>query len=225
MGVASVKAGTEVSLEVTFDNPDLDVAARVFDDSGVSPVIVGGPIAMENYFGNSYRCKFIPEIGKTYVVSKAVYTDGFFVTLDDNYSQASESFQAIAGSVILGAAVQGQNLSTSLLGNPLSFTQGDTPILVLKAVDSDGDPVDITGATLTTYIKGPTGSNVIIPNSQHTITDGLNGEYEVALTSDDSEACQAGANKEVITKSVLLDNTIHYHGVGILTVLVPLPIE
>lgn len=79
------------SFEVTYDSPDLFVGMSVYDDSGVSPILVSGPTAMLNVAGNTYRGKFTPTFAKPYIIFKAVYTDVGLTTLDDNYSQSSES--------------------------------------------------------------------------------------------------------------------------------------
>lgn len=87
-------AGVPLSFEVTFDQPGLHVAMSVYDDSGVSPVLLLSPFAMTLVHGNTYRGKFTGEHGKNYIVIKAVYTDGTFMTLSPDYSQGSESVVA-----------------------------------------------------------------------------------------------------------------------------------
>lgn len=91
-----VPAGVALSFEVTFDRGDLDVAMSVYDDSGADPVLLLSPFAMELVAAglNTYRGKFTPENGKSYIVIKAVYTDDTFEELDDGYSQGSESVYA-----------------------------------------------------------------------------------------------------------------------------------
>ena len=87
-------AGVSLSFEVTYDSPSLYVAMSVYDDSGVSPVLISGPSAMLNWAGNSYRGKFTANPGISYLILKAVYTDGTFTTLSSNYSQGSESIKS-----------------------------------------------------------------------------------------------------------------------------------
>lgn len=100
-----VQAGISYSFEVTYDSPSLDVGMMVIDDSGLTPEEIG-VVPMVNVYGNTYRAKFTPEAGKSYVVNKAVYTDNTYDTIDDTYSQGSDSFTAgdIAG-VVLDAAI------------------------------------------------------------------------------------------------------------------------
>ncbi len=82
------------SFEVTYDSPSLHVGMSVYDDSGVSPVLVSGPSAMAHVVGNTYRAKFTPPAERPYIIFKAVYTDSGLTVLDDNYSQGSESIIA-----------------------------------------------------------------------------------------------------------------------------------
>ncbi len=89
-----VPAGVALSFEVTFDRPFLDVAMSVYDDSGADPVLILGPFAMDQVVGNTYRGKFTPEDGKSYIITKAVYTDPTYTLLDSNYFQGSESIYA-----------------------------------------------------------------------------------------------------------------------------------
>lgn len=88
-------SGIPLSFEVTFDEPDLDVAMTVYDDTGAEPVLLLSPFAMTLVYGNTYRGKFTPAYGKSYIIIKAVYTDGTFGTLDENYAQGSESLIAL----------------------------------------------------------------------------------------------------------------------------------
>ncbi len=87
-------AGVSLSFEVTFDSDELNVGMSVFDDSGSLPALLLSPFAMLNVVGNTYRGKFTAEPGKSYIIFKAVYTDETLETLDDNYSQGSESIKA-----------------------------------------------------------------------------------------------------------------------------------
>lgn len=89
-----VPAGVALSFEATYDSPALNVAMTVYDDTGPAPVLLLSPFAMALVYGNTYRGKFTPENGKSYIVIKAVYTDGTFGTLDPAYPQESESCYA-----------------------------------------------------------------------------------------------------------------------------------
>lgn len=103
-----VPAGVPLSFEVTFDSPDLDVAMTVYDDTGADPVLLLSPFAMVLVYGNTYRAKFTPANGKSYIVIKGVYTNDAFEDLDPNYSQGSESLYAqYAGSSPGGCDVVG----------------------------------------------------------------------------------------------------------------------
>lgn len=87
-----VSTESELSFEVTYDLPSLNVAFTVLDDSGPTPVAIGAPAAMLNVMGGMYRAKFTPEFGKTYLVFMGVYTDNTFTTLQEGYFTASDAF-------------------------------------------------------------------------------------------------------------------------------------
>jgi hypothetical protein len=89
-----VPANVALSFEVTFDSPILDVAMSVYNTTGGSPQLVQGPTAMSLLVGNTYFGKFNPDVNKSYVIVKAVYTDETFTTMSPNYSQGSESIYA-----------------------------------------------------------------------------------------------------------------------------------
>lgn len=87
--------GVPLSFEVTFDSGVLNVAMSVYDTTAGSAVLVSGPAAMTNLAGtNSYYGKFTAADGHSYVIFKAVYTDGTFATLDSNYAAGTESIIA-----------------------------------------------------------------------------------------------------------------------------------
>lgn len=89
-----VPADANLSFEVTFDSPSLSVGMSVYDTTASSPVLVQGPDLMTSLVGNTYFGKFVPVAQHSYVIFKAVYTDDTMATLDDNYSQGSESIIA-----------------------------------------------------------------------------------------------------------------------------------
>lgn len=88
-----VPSGIILPYEATFDLPGLFAAMTVYDLTVNPAVIVAGPAAMENTTGATYVGKFTAQPGKAYLIYKAIYTDGTFVTLDPNYSQSSETIQ------------------------------------------------------------------------------------------------------------------------------------
>lgn len=115
-------ANTQITFEVTFDDPSLPVAMSVYDTSGSSPSLVAGPTAMTNVSGtNSYIGKFTPGLGIEYMILKAVYTDGTFETFSPNYSQGSESIISLdqgggGGGESCGAVIGIVNIQNSLIG-------------------------------------------------------------------------------------------------------------
>lgn len=158
------QSGVPLSFEVTFDNPSLFVGLAVFDDSGVSPIQVGLVIPMLNFSGLSYRGKFTPTAGKSYVFNKSVYTDGTYTTIDPSYPQGSESIRAddIAG-ILLNAILNNyQNVGS-----------------VGEAIKKSGGGGS-NGGTLIGIIRSDTvAGNVSFP-----------GEESVSLNSCCASVCQ-----------------------------------
>ncbi len=89
-----VPADQSLTFEVTYDSDSLSVGLSVYDTTNGAEVLVEGPDLMANLVGNTYIGQFTPTAGHAYVVFKAVYTDDSLTTLDDNYSQSSESLFA-----------------------------------------------------------------------------------------------------------------------------------
>lgn len=111
----------ELSFEVTFDSPSLNVGMSVYDTTAPSPNLVQGPTLMVNVLAGTYVGKFTPTTGRSYVIVKAVYTDSSLTTLSPDYSQGSESIiaQAIGGggSSSAGGAVVGYvNQNNTVVG-------------------------------------------------------------------------------------------------------------
>lgn len=105
------------------------------------------------------------------------------------------------------------------------FTQGDTAVLNLTATDGNGNPINLTGASFTTYIKGPNGVISSFGNSQHAIVTAAAGTFILSLAALDTAACGLGANKDILTVVVVGQSTINYRGAGILTVYPPVPLQ
>lgn len=87
-------SGISLSFEVTYDRSDLFVGMSVYDNSGSSPVLVAGPMPMHNWAGYSYQAKFLASPNLSYLIFKAVYIDEDLTTLDNEYSQGTESIVA-----------------------------------------------------------------------------------------------------------------------------------
>lgn len=106
----------------------------------------------------------------------------------------------------------------------IQFTQGDSAILNLTAVDGSGNPIDITGATFTTQIKGPNNTLATFANGQHTIVSGPAGTFRLALSTTDTLKCGTGTSKAIVTKIVSGPlGTVYFRGTQILTVFAPQP--
>lgn len=109
----------------------------------------------------------------------------------------------------------------------INFTQGDQVILSLTAVDGDGNPVDLTGASFVSQILGYGGMPVSFPNGQHTADPDQvanRGQYTLALSIDDTTSCNIGYDKDILTLISLGSTPIMYRA-RILNVLPPVPLQ
>lgn len=113
--------------------------------------------------------------------------------------------------------------------HPITFTQGDVTTLLLLATDDQGNPVDLTGATLSTQILGPNAIGpVTFPNSQHSIAPDQvtnRGQFSLALSADDTASCGEGTAKQIITESIITGASVYYRGVDLLTVYPNVPLQ
>lgn len=89
-----VPAGTPASFAASFNASDLSVAMSVYDDTGANPVLLLSPFSMSYVAANTYRGKFTPANGKTYIILMAVYTDNTFTTLNASFQVQSQSVLA-----------------------------------------------------------------------------------------------------------------------------------
>lgn len=116
----------------------------------------------------------------------------------------------------------------------IQFTQGDAVVLNLQAQDGNGNPINLTGAVITTMMVGPGGVIVSFPNSQHTVNpDQVNfeGDFTLTLANTDTQLVDIGgpplnsAPKDILSYIVIGSTPIYYRGQGILTVLPPVPLR
>jgi hypothetical protein len=109
---------------------------------------------------------------------------------------------------------------------PYEFTQDDTALLELVAVDDSGNPIDITLATFSTQILGANGVGpVVFGNSQHTIINGPLGQFALALATGDTANCGLGQHKQILTQLTIGGIIETCRGVNILTVYAPVPLQ
>jgi len=110
--------------------------------------------------------------------------------------------------------------------NPFTFSQGDQTTLALIAIDDEGTPVDITGATFSTQIQGPNGVGpVTFPDGQHAITDAALGEFTLSLSTTDTGNCGLGPHKEILTEITIGGAPQYYRGMNLLTVYPATPFQ
>lgn len=111
---------------------------------------------------------------------------------------------------------------------PIEFTQGDNVTLQLLATDDQGNPQNLTGASLSTQILGANiVGPVVFPNSQHTLGNQSTnpGTFSLALANTDTPNCGLGSNKQIITTATISGVVTNYRGVNILTVYAPVPLQ
>lgn len=110
----------------------------------------------------------------------------------------------------------------------LRITQGDGSVVFNFTAVNNLIPVNLTGATFQTTIKGPSAVNITFPNSQHTANpDQVNhtGQFTLTLApGDTNRLALSPPNHEVVTKIVISGVTIYFHGMDILTVQPNVPV-
>lgn len=130
--------------------------------------------------------------------------------------------------VLRAAVLTAQGTAITPVEDQLAFTQGDSVVFNLIAEDGDGNPIDLTGAVFTSYIRGPIGSVVSFPNAQHTANpDQVNftGQFTLALTTTNTSGLEIGNNRQLLTKIVQSPGVTYFHGINLLNILAPVPIQ
>lgn len=141
---------------------------------------------------------------------------------------------AINGTPLTGTLQQviNQYTSPNLVVSPeptgmqgqIGVTQGDTATINLQAVDVNGNPVNLTGATFSTQIDGPNAAGpVVFSNAKHTITDAVLGQFQLTLQSTDTALLGEGAFKTVLTQVTQGLSLTTFRGIGLLTVYSGVP--
>lgn len=109
----------------------------------------------------------------------------------------------------------------------INITQGDQANLQLTATDGMGNPIDLTGASFVSLLRGSNGATISYANSQHTANpDQVNfkGQYLLALSPSDTNNIPVGVNKELLTQITQGGNPIFYRGPNLVNVRAPIPV-
>lgn len=190
-------AGVPLSFAASFDSPSLHVALSIYDNSGVSPVLVYGPVAMTLLTGNTYTGKFTALSGKTYVVFMAVYTDNSFTVLNNSYPEQVSTMETQYLSPI------GQNI-TGIVGCsspqnvcPFSIFLGDSKTMYLQALNgSTKNPLDLTSCTeISVPLPNADGSFTILTLSSGHVAitaPAVLGQFSVPISSINSALLNTG---------------------------------
>lgn len=90
-----VPAGIALSFSAEFDDPTpANVGMSIYDDTGLVPVLFGGPFAMTRVISNIYRGKFTALGNHSYIVVMAVYTDNTLQAFDTEFTEVTVSVNA-----------------------------------------------------------------------------------------------------------------------------------
>lgn len=165
-----IATNKELSFEVSYDSPSLFVGMTILDDSGPAPIVVLGPVQMSNVIGNLYRAKFTPQVGKSYLVYKTVYTDALLTVVNTNYNSASESFLCEKSLIQDGQIIVRKNkpiANFTFVMLDQVFQAPKAGLLVTGVVSKDGG------------VFGPVDNPV---------TEIGNGFYKINLTANDLNA-------------------------------------
>lgn len=207
MNIAPI--GIPLFFDVTFDEPGLPVAMSVYNMTG-TPTLVQGPTAMVNAADNTYTGSFQSSLpGVSYLIIKAVYTDGTFATLSPNYSQGTETIvmQNIAGG---GGLVPSNNVVIGFVNSKcFEIFLGDDRTQSLKALyDCTLNPVDLTSCTEITVLlplaAGGFTSGLTLTGGQVVISgDPQLGDFGVEISSVVSALLQIGALQDFYVRFVI----------------------
>lgn len=111
-----VESGLSLAFEVTYGEPDLFVAMKIFETTNGIFQQIGAAQAMQNVIGGTYAGNLTTQSGKSYLIHKAVYTDGTFAVLDENYPQGSDTVQS--GGVDISVLVPSLGLNKKFVAVP-----------------------------------------------------------------------------------------------------------
>lgn len=107
----------------------------------------------------------------------------------------------------------------------ITITQGDYAVLEFTATDGDGVPVNLSGATFETQIKGPNGEVEVFGDSQHSIISAVDGTFSLTLSTTDTASLGEGQDKTIITKITQSSHPVYFNGFNILTVYPNIPLQ
>lgn len=212
----------------------LDIEATIYEMTSGTPALEDA-VELEFIEHGVYYGQYTGALNNTYNVISVVYTDNTFTVPDENYAPASEEFDAIklTTDIVVGARARliGPVVSctrTSTVKPLMHITQGDFAVFYLTAVDGEGIPVDLTGATFMTKINGPNGIVVTFDNSYHIANPDQvtnTGQFTLTLEPVDTAELGLGSHKEIITQITIGGSPVWFRGPNILQVYAPVPFE
>lgn len=116
-----VQSGLRKSFQVTWSDTGLAPRSltKIYDNTTGVAIFLSSA-AMAELETGIYYSSFVPIANISYLVTKAVYTDGTFTVLDTNYAKSSEDFQCINFAVtpIVNVTAGGTTITASVLSTP-----------------------------------------------------------------------------------------------------------
>ncbi len=109
----------------------------------------------------------------------------------------------------------------------LRITQGDGSVVFNFTAVNNSLPVDLTGATFQTQVRGPGGTLVTFPNNQHVANPDQTtnkGKFTLTLSAANTAAISVAEGHEVVTKITISGVIIFFHGRDLLTVDANVPV-
>lgn len=152
-------AGQPIPFEVTLDAGLSFVALKVYDVTASYPGTLVATTAMVEYDDAAYGASFSGVANKSYVVSKAKYTDGTYTTRDTNYASGSDSIQVIASptaptvsQIVDGVLDEPTNLHTTpgSVGAAIG-AKGTSGAAVTLAATTQGETFEVQQAQSVTF--------------------------------------------------------------------------
>lgn len=189
-------------------------------------------VELAHVLGGVYFGTFTGVLNTAYAAITGVYTDNTYTVIDENRSPAADSFQQFAPlelPVVQSCKLVARPTDPDTRGPQiLKVTQGESASLQLIAVFGNGVPFDLTGATLTTSVRGVNGFPIEFGNSKHIVNPdqlAYRGQFTLNLDEADTAAIPPDPNKEMILKVEKAGATLYFRGPSLLSVYYPVPVQ
>lgn len=129
-----LQGGAKAAFEVTYQPGLENVGMTVIDVSSANPSVIG-TFAMIHLLNGTYVAYFVPTVGATYVVSKAVYEDAEMTVQDTDFSAGSESFYATGTADLSETLAILQAIAAGIASAGATALELDSGITTLETAD------------------------------------------------------------------------------------------